>query len=57
MKRNELKRKSTVSEPKINPNISGTPLDNGWEVFASNPGPNPITLEATAKCAKLVDVP
>jgi hypothetical protein len=40
----------------INPNISGAPIDGGMEAFAINPGPNPITIEASAVCAKLVDV-
>lgn len=42
----------------INPTISDyATLDNGWEAFALNHGPNPMTIEAYAECAKLVDVP
>jgi hypothetical protein len=40
----------------INPNISGAPIDGGMEAFAINPGPNPMTINAFAECAKLVDV-
>lgn len=45
----------------INPNI-GTGSFNehgniGRLTFAFNPGPNPVTIEATAECAKLVNVP
>jgi hypothetical protein len=31
--------------------------ENGYRVDVLNPGPNPITIEATALCTKLVDVP
>jgi hypothetical protein len=45
-------------ENEINPNISAFPtINNGWEVFVLNPGPNPVTIQSVVECAKLVDVP
>lgn len=49
---------SVFGPNEINPTISDyATLDNGWEAFALNPGPNPMIIEAYAECAKLVDVP
>ena len=30
---------------------------NHWQVLLINPGPNPVTIQAFAECAKLVDAP
>lgn len=45
------------NDNEINPSVVSASFGNEWFTSVFNPGPNPMTINAFAECAKLIDVP